>query len=82
MEWRGDPREAHRRYLSTCDLSIISDAEEDSTVVDTESVSSGYTRSLLQVAGQGGSQDSMQSVGTLDSLLVSRASDSTNKGTN
>lgn len=105
VEWRGDPREAHRRYLSSWDLSVISDAEEaehdpesgdeggdnsqpiaimekvDNSPVQTEesaSISSDYLQSLLNAASgqQGGSLDSLQSVGVLDSPLISRNSDS------
>ena len=81
VEWRGDPREAHRRYLSSSDLSIISDAEEGDSLVETESVSSEYTQSLLNLgSGPTGSIESMQYAGTTDSPLVSKASDSTNRG--
>lgn len=78
VEWRGDPREPHRRYLSSWDLSIISDAEEGDSLVETESVvSSDYTRSLLNLASgpQVGSLDSLQSVGILDSPSMSRDTD-------
>ena len=61
VEWRGDPREAHRNYTSLCDLSIISDAEEGDSIVETESVSSEYTRSLLNIA-------SVEQTGSVDSL--------------
>ncbi|XP_067932762.1 uncharacterized protein [Watersipora subatra] len=52
VEWRGDPRESHKRCFSALDLSIISDAEEGDSLVETESISSDYTRSLLNIASE------------------------------
>jgi len=107
VEWRGDPREAHRRYLSSCDLSVIADTEEveqdgeeveqdgeeieedgeeveqtfgeqeSASLVESEdSVSSEFTRSLLNLpsASHTGSSDSLPSVGVTDSPQFPRSS--------
>ena len=49
VEWRGDPREAHRRYLSSWDLSVISDTEEVESQADADSTAEGADNSQSKV---------------------------------
>lgn len=73
VEWRGDPREPHKRYLSSWDLTVISDTDEVDAELSSHSAEKNISLPNLSV-GHGGSLDSIQSLGVLDSPMLSRRS--------